>query len=600
MNSEIKQEKKKRLIMSNPRNFVTIANSIGVFYEHILEGKESLGPTNLARLFEGNSSRGGINSTCIDCWINTFEYLINNPSHIDSEIPKPFSMKPTESYFDFVKQITKVIPDNEIENWNSISKKKLSEEAPKYNFMVGIKNSKSIQTLLDRMIEMTERRKLNIWSKNFRKLSTNQIDTDYNMKNVPELRLICKERNLPNAHITKKEELVKLIEDNPLNTVHNTNYKVDYTKFNCRELKVLAKNRQLTNYNNLKKDDLIKLHLNYDEDIQLLQEDEENNKEIFDEDEENNKEIFDEDENIEIKKEDIEIINSIKIEETTEKLTIQKNTSNELNKIFKFDDKEIRTTGTSENPLFVVKDIADILDLTNYRNVYSKMDDYMKGVCKMDTLGGQQEMQVINEPGLYYMIIRSNKPNAKIFQRKVYEEILPSIRKTGGYVLEDKYKFILDNNRPLREVMNNTDSDKEAIEIEKLYNWSKNSNCPIIYIAYIGDGLVKVGFSDSKFDERLSKHISSESKYKQFVILETFEVSGKPAEDIVHKLLDRYRFIFEKQKEVYKPDGTLNKFIEHIKELLNDNDYKLKYNRLLLKYNEVEKENLQLKLQIRE
>jgi hypothetical protein len=194
--------------------------------------------------------------------------------------------------------------------------------------------------------------------------------------------------------------------------------------------------------------------------------------------------------------------------------------------------------------------------------------------------------------------MRSNKPIAEKFQEFVCEDILPSIRKTGGYQLEDKYKFILDNNRPLIQVINNTDTDKEAIEIEKSYNWSKNSNCSIIYIAYIGDGLVKVGFSDSKFDERLCKHISSESKYKQFVILDTVEVSGKPIEDHLHNLLSNYRFAFEKQKEVYKPTSSLGKFIIHVQELLNDNDFKLKYNRLLLKYNELEKENLELKLHL--
>jgi prophage antirepressor-like protein len=84
------------------------------------------------------------------------------------------------------------------------------------------------------------------------------------------------------------------------------------------------------------------------------------------------------------------------------------------------------------------------------------MEDYMKGVQKMDILYGtkkddvyktdtiffQQEMQVVNESGLYYMIMRSNKPNAKAFQNVVYNDILPSIRKTGSYTLENKYKFI--------------------------------------------------------------------------------------------------------------------------------------------------------------
>ncbi|NBP03954.1 MAG: hypothetical protein EBU90_28425, partial [Proteobacteria bacterium] len=50
-------------------------------------------------------------------------------------------------------------------------------------------------------------------------------------------------------------------------------------------------------------------------------------------------------------------------------------------------------------------------DLESYRIIYNKMDDYMKGrVCKIYTPGGEQEMHVINESGLYYMIMRSNKP----------------------------------------------------------------------------------------------------------------------------------------------------------------------------------------------
>jgi prophage antirepressor-like protein len=263
-----------------------------------------------------------------------------------------------------------------------------------------------------------------------------------------------------------------------------------------------------------------------------------------------------------------------------------------LSKIFKFDNKQIRTTGTIEEPLFVVKDIADILELTNYKNVYSKMEDYMKkdGVHFLDSIGRLQEMQVINESGLYYMIMRSNKPNAKLFQKAVYTDILPSIRKTGTYTLDDKYKFILENNRPLSQVINITDIDKEAIELEKIFNWAKNTNYALVYIAYIGSGLIKIGFSDSKFDERLAKHISCESKYEQFLVLDTFEVSGKPIEDILHNLLGKYRHNFGTQKEIYKPDSKLSEFIENIKQILDDNDYKLKYQKL-------EKENIILKLE---
>lgn len=265
INTNSEKLNKKRTIMSNPKNFVQIANSLGVFYEHLIEGRDSMGQTNLSRLFEGNSSRGGINSTCVDCWITTFEYLIDNPEHQDNEIPKPFSMKPTNNYFIFVSDIKKNIPIDVIESWKTLSTKKLSEESSKYNYNIGTKNSKSVQTLLKRMLEMVDRRNKNIWSKTFpEKLYFENMVINYNMKNVPELRLLCKERNLPNAHLTKKEDIVKLLEENPLNSIHNENI-VDYNKFNSQELKILAKTRKLTNYNNLKKDDLVKLNKQYDE-----------------------------------------------------------------------------------------------------------------------------------------------------------------------------------------------------------------------------------------------------------------------------------------------------------------------------------------------
>jgi prophage antirepressor-like protein len=319
----------------------------------------------------------------------------------------------------------------------------------------------------------------------------------------------------------------------------------------------------------LKKDELVKLHQDYDEDIDMIENEDKTN-----------------DDNIcDIEKYNMSIYNG-------KDMSIEYDKSI-LSKIFTFDNKEIRTTGTIEEPLFVVKDIAEILDLTNYKNVYSKMEDYMKkdGVHFLDSIGRQQEMQVVNEAGLYFMIIRSNKPNAKLFQKVVYTDILPSIRKTGSYTITDKYKFLLENNRPLSQVINITDMDKEAIELENLFNWAKNTNCAIVYIAYIGEGLIKLGFSDSKFDERITKHISCESKYRQFLVLDTFEVSGKPIEDILHNLLCKYRHTFGTQKEIYKPPGKLIDFIANIKQMLDDNDYKLKYNKL-------EKENNLLKIEI--
>jgi len=176
------------------------------------------------------------------------------------------------------------------------------------------------------------------------------------------------------------------------------------------------------------------------------------------------------------------------------------------------------------------------------------------------------------------------------------EEVLPNIRKTG------KYKYIFENIIPFSQLLNSNDFDKEANEIETQYDWSKNSNCPIVYLVYIGtvdnNGLIKVGFSHYRFDERLLKQILCESEYEKFRILDTYEVSGEPIGDKLHNLLHPYRYPFKNQKEIYKTTSNLKNFMNIVEKFLDDNDYKLKYNRILKETLEKDKEILKLKIKI--
>lgn len=84
-------------------------------------------------------------------------------------------------------------------------------------------------------------------------------------------------------------------------------------------------------------------------------------------------------------------------------------------------------------PWFVAKDICDILEIANARDAISTLDDDEKGVAFTDTLGGKQEVNIINESGLYNLIFRSNKPQAKVFRKWVTSEVLPAIRRHGHY-----------------------------------------------------------------------------------------------------------------------------------------------------------------------
>lgn len=84
-------------------------------------------------------------------------------------------------------------------------------------------------------------------------------------------------------------------------------------------------------------------------------------------------------------------------------------------------------------PWWVAKDVCEVLAISNSRDALNRLDDDEKGVVITDTLGGPQEMAIINEAGLYSLILTSRKPEAKEFKRWVTHEVLPSIRKTGGY-----------------------------------------------------------------------------------------------------------------------------------------------------------------------
>lgn len=91
--------------------------------------------------------------------------------------------------------------------------------------------------------------------------------------------------------------------------------------------------------------------------------------------------------------------------------------------------------GKNGEPVFVAKDICAILDLGNPRSSIALLDDDEKGVHSVDTPGGRQQMTTVTEPGFYKLVMRSRKPEAKAFQRWVTHEVLPALRRDGGYMV---------------------------------------------------------------------------------------------------------------------------------------------------------------------
>lgn len=99
---------------------------------------------------------------------------------------------------------------------------------------------------------------------------------------------------------------------------------------------------------------------------------------------------------------------------------------------------QVRVIQREGEPWFVAADVCKSLEIGNSRQAVARLDDDEKGVISTDTLGGQQQVTIVNEPGLYTLVLGSRKPEARLFKRWITHEVIPAIRKTGGYIAGEK------------------------------------------------------------------------------------------------------------------------------------------------------------------
>lgn len=101
--------------------------------------------------------------------------------------------------------------------------------------------------------------------------------------------------------------------------------------------------------------------------------------------------------------------------------------------IFNFNKQPIQIVVKQYEPWFVASDVAKVLGYRNASDAARLLDGDEKGTHNLRTLGGEQKVIIVNESGLYALVLKSRKPEAKPFRRWVTSEVLPTIRKTGGY-----------------------------------------------------------------------------------------------------------------------------------------------------------------------
>lgn len=94
----------------------------------------------------------------------------------------------------------------------------------------------------------------------------------------------------------------------------------------------------------------------------------------------------------------------------------------------------VRAVTLEGEPWFVAADVCRALELERTNRALSRLDDDEKGTHSVSTPGGRQMMSIVSESGLYALVLSSRKPEAKAFKRWITHEVIPSIRKTGGYI----------------------------------------------------------------------------------------------------------------------------------------------------------------------
>ena len=199
----------------------------------------------------------------------------------------------------------------------------------------------------------------------------------------------------------------------------------------------------------------------------------------------------------------------------------------EIDEDFIFNDTVIKIIGDYENPWFITRDICNILCIKDNRSALRSIPEKWKDEQILPTNGGRQSTSIINEAGLYRLVMRSNKPIALKFQEFVCEDILPTIRKTGEY----KLKQLSEKNKELQKELTSKENElaskenelalkEKELELSWLTKFNKKS---VVYIGFIGiiedKNYYKFGWTDD-IQRRSTDHKNDYGTFNLQYVLE--------------------------------------------------------------------------------
>lgn len=136
---------------------------------------------------------------------------------------------------------------------------------------------------------------------------------------------------------------------------------------------------------------------------------------------------------------------------------------------FTYHDQPVRVVTIDGEPWFVLADLCKVLDIAASGRLAARLDEGMRQTHTLETAGGRQRMTIVSEAGMYEVVIRSDKPEAAAFRRWITSEVLPSIRKHGGYLTPEKAEEIISDPDVIIELAQAVKRERSArISMESL------------------------------------------------------------------------------------------------------------------------------------
>ncbi|KHE70705.1 hypothetical protein LD39_11290 [Halobacillus sp. BBL2006] len=205
----------------------------------------------------------------------------------------------------------------------------------------------------------------------------------------------------------------------------------------------------------------------------------------------------------------------------------------ELQKVFNYRDKQVRTVLMNGIVWFVAVDVCEVLEIKNSHDAVFRLDDDEKATSVVPTQFGNKQMNLVNESGLYSLIFKSRKKEAKTFKKWVTNEVLPSIRKNGSYTPQVPQSFS-EALRLAADLQEEVERNRPKVEAHDRFISGENYQTMAIAAKSLGTGRNKL----FKFLKQKKILMSNNTPYQAYIDRGYFVVKEKSiqmGEQVINK-----------------------------------------------------------------